>query len=76
MISNASDGKSLEYRKKVKEETPERPPKSENHGDLDQPAQPPVSSFNVEVTVLLKYLSNFWRTLGLPLMSREVELHF
>ena len=76
MISNASDGKSLEYRKKVKEETLERPPKSENPGDLDQPAQPPVSSFHVEVTVPLKYLSNFWRSLGLPLISCEVDLHF
>ena len=76
MINNASDGKSLEYRKKVKGETPERPPKSENPGDLDQPVQPPVSSFNVKVTVPLKYLSNFWRSLGLPLIICEVELHF
>ena len=29
---------------------------------------------NVEVMVLLKYLSNFWRTLEMPLINCEVEL--
>ena len=29
---------------------------------------------NVEIMVLLKYLSNFWRTLEMPLINCEVEL--
>ena len=29
---------------------------------------------NVETTVLLKYLSNFWRTLEMPLINCEVNL--
>ena len=40
-------------------ETPERLPQSGNPGDVDQPAQLPVPSLNVEVTIPLKYLSNF-----------------
>ena len=30
---------------------------------------------NAEVVVLLKYLSNFWRSLDLPLINCEIELH-
>ena len=29
---------------------------------------------NVEIMVLLKYLSNFWRTLKVPLINREFNL--
>ena len=29
---------------------------------------------NVEIAVPLKYLSNFWRTLGMPLINRKVSL--
>ena len=29
---------------------------------------------NVEIIVLLKYLSNFWRTLDIPLINCEVNL--
>ena len=29
---------------------------------------------NVEIMVALKYLSNFWRTLEMPLINCEVEL--
>ena len=29
---------------------------------------------NVEIMVTLKYLSNFWRTLEMPLINCEVEL--
>ena len=32
------------------------------------------STKNVEIMVLLKYLSNFWRTLEMPLINCEVNL--
>ena len=48
--------------------TPER---SGNEGDTNRP---PVQTLSVEVTIPLKYLSNFWRFLDLPLISYEVEL--
>ena len=31
-------------------------------------------TINVEIMVLVKYLSNFWRTLEMPLINCEVEL--
>ena len=31
---------------------------------------------NAEVFVSLKYLSNFWRSLDLPLINRQIELDF
>ena len=65
---NASDGKSFEYKTKIVENTPER---SENEGD---PNRPPVPTLNVEVTIQLKNLSNFWRFLDLPLINCETEL--
>ena len=33
-----------------------------------------ASRLNAEVVVLLKYLSNFWRSLDLPLINCEIEL--
>ena len=56
---DASDGKSFEYKTKKVGNTPERP---ENEGDANRP---PVQTLNVEVTIPLKYLSNFWRSLDL-----------
>ena len=64
---NASDGKSLEYKTKIGN-TPER---SGNDGDANRP---PVPTFIVEITIPLKYLSNFWRSLDLPLINCEIEL--
>ena len=65
---NASDSKSFEHKTKIVENTPER---SENEGD---PNRPPVPTLNVEVTIQLKHLSNFWRFLDLPLINCETEL--
>ena len=48
--------------------TPER---SGNEGDTNRP---PVQTLSVEVTIPLKYLSNFWRFLDLPLINYEIEL--
>ena len=39
-----------------------------------RPAQPAVPNLNVEVTIPLKYLSNFWRFFDLPLINCNVEL--
>ena len=56
-------------------ETPERLPQLQNSRHAEQPAQQSVSFLNVKVPILLlKYLSNFWRSLDLPLMNCEAEL--
>ena len=65
---NASDDKSFEYKTKIVGNTPERPG---NEGDANRP---PVPTLNVEVTIPLKCLGNFWRSLDLPLINCEIEL--
>ena len=44
-----------------------------NESDADQPVRTAVPTLNVELTIPLKYLSNFWRSLDLPLTNCEVE---
>ena len=63
---NASDGKLFKYKTKIVGKTQARPG---NEGDANQPAVP---KSNVEVTVPLKYLSNCWRFLDLPLINSEI----
>ena len=46
--------------------------KTGNPEDADRPAQPPVLTLNVKVTIPLKCLSNFWRSLDLPLINVEI----
>ena len=65
---NASQDKSLEYKTKVTGKTSERPPQPGNEGDAERPL------LNVDVTIPLKNLSNFWRSLDLTLMNCEIEL--
>ena len=65
---NASDGKSFIHIIKIIENTPER---SGNKGDA---YQPPVQTWNVEATIPLKHLNNFWRSLDLLLINSEIEL--
>ena len=65
---NASDGKSFIYKTKIVGNTPERPG---NEGDANRL---PVPTLNVEVTIPLKYLSNFLKSLDLPLINCEIEL--
>ena len=65
---NASDGISFEYNTKIVGNTPERPG---NEGDANWPTVP---TLYVEVTIPLKYLSNFWKSLDLPLVNCEIEL--
>ena len=45
------------YKTKIVGDTPERPG---NEGDANRPSVP---TLNVEVTIPLKYLSNFWKSL-------------
>ena len=71
---NASDDKSFNYKTKIVRKTPQSPERPGNEGDADQPLQPAVPTLNVEVTMPLKYLSNFWRLFYLPLINCEVEL--
>ena len=40
-----------------------------------RPNQPPIPPLNTEVVVPLKYLSNFWRSLDLPLINCETEIN-
>ena len=69
----ASDGKSFEYKTKIVQKPPQRPERPGNEGDTDRPPQTAVPALNVEVTILLKCLGNFWRFLDLPLIKREIE---
>ena len=64
---NASDGKSFKYRAKTVQKSPGKPvrrPQSDPDPNRNQPPQlprPPVPYINVEITISVKYLSNFWR---------------
>ena len=59
---NTSAGKSFEYKTKVAGKTPER---AGNEGDANRPS---VTALIVEFTIPLRYLSNFWGFLNLPLI--------
>ena len=67
-VEDVSDGKSFSYKIKIVGNTPERPG---NKGDANRP---PVPTLNVEVAIPLKYLSNFWRFLDMPLINCEITL--
>ena len=43
------------------------------HGNEEDENRQAVPTLNVEVTIPLKYLSNFWRFLDLPLTNCEIE---
>ena len=65
---NASDGKSFRYKTKIVGNTQERP------GNEEDENRSSVPTLNVEVTIPVKYISNFWRSLDLPLINCEIEL--
>ena len=80
---NTSDGKSFKYKTKIVGKTPQRPerpprtPQPPPNPEGSQPSQPPhptVPSSNVEITIPLKYLTNFWIFLDLPVINCEIEL--
>ena len=66
---NASDGKSFHYKTKIvgkiprKPDRPPQPDPDQDGNQPPQPPQPPMTALNAEVTIPLKYLSNFWRFL-------------
>ena len=70
---NALDNKACKY-KKTRGKTPIGPLHPGNPKDASQLLQPPVSNVNAEVTILLKYLYNFWRSHDLPLIYCELEI--
>ena len=79
-IDDALDGKSFNYRTKIvgkPPQRPDRPSQPDPDQDGNQPTQRPqplVPVLNNEVTIPLKYHSNFWRFLDLPLIDCEIEL--
>ena len=72
---NVSDGKSFKYKTKIVEKILEQTPQHPDGTQPPRPQQPPVPTLNVEVTIALKYLGNFWRFLDLPLINCEIELN-
>ena len=66
---NASVDKSFEYKRKRVGETPEQP------GNETVASLLLVQLLNLEVTILLKHLSKFWRSLNLPLINCDIKLH-
>ena len=71
---NSSNGKLFEYKTKIVGKIPQKPARPVNEGHADRPPKPNVPTLNVEITILLKYLSNFWRFLDLPSINCEIEL--
>ena len=71
--------KSFNYKTKIVETIPERParppqpPQNPDGTQLSQPLQPALPTLNVEVIILLKHHSNFWRFLDLPLINCKIE---
>ena len=80
VYDNASDGKSFKYKTKIVGKTPKRPerqpwlPQNPDGTQTQWPPQPAVPTLNVEVNILLKYRSNFWRFVDLTLINCEAEL--
>ena len=71
---NASDGKSFKYKTKIVGKTPRRAERPGDEGDANRPQQLAVPTLNVEFTIPLKYFSNLWKWLDLPLINCEIEL--
>ena len=74
LINNAEDLDIVISMSNLLEKHPERPVRPENPGDANWPPQPAVSNSNIEVTIVLKYLSNFWRFRNITLINWEMEL--
>ena len=66
---------SLKYKAKITIKTSKRPPQPGNEGDADRPAQPPVPSLNVEMTISVKNLSKSCRSLDLTFLDYGIELY-
>ena len=57
--------KSFGYKRKIR---PPQPPPNQDGSQPPQPPRPPAPDLKVEVTIPLKYLSNFWSSLDLLLI--------
>ena len=79
VYNSSSDGKSFKYNTKIIGKTEAIPAQlaqqdsGQDGNKPPRPAQPPILPLNTEVTIPLKYLSNFWRFFYLPLINCEVE---
>ena len=73
-VDNASKGKSFEFKTKITGKTPAWLSPNPDGSRPSWPPQPSRSTLNIQVTIPLKYLSNFWRSLEMPLINCEVEL--
>ena len=67
-VDDVSDGKSFNYKTKIVENKP-KGPGNEGHAN-----RPPVLTLNAEVTIPLKYFSNFWRSFDFSLINYEIGL--
>ena len=63
-VANTNDFKSFKYKAKLLENTAAQPASNQANGILK----------NATIAVSLKYLSNFWRSLEIPLINCKVEL--
>ena len=62
-FNGANTTDSFTFRTKITDQTAD----NDNNGNI-------AGRVNIEIMVSLKYLSNFWRTLKMPLINCEVEL--
>ena len=58
----------------IRQKQEKKPPHPGNPEYPDQPPQPPVPIFVAEMVVLLKYLSNFQKSLNSYLIDCEIEV--
>ena len=63
-----ADNLRLSIRQKITGKTEATPAQGGNDGDNDQLPRKPVPTLDVEVTIPLKYISNYWIFLDLPLV--------
>ena len=71
--NTASAGKPFNYKIKIVGKAPQRQPRPENEGDANRQPQSLLPPLNVEVIIQLKYRSNFFRFLNLPLINYGIE---
>lgn len=53
---------------------PAQPPRNLDKTQPPQPQKPPILPLNTEVTIPLKYFSNFWRSFDFSLINYEIGL--
>ena len=74
-----SEVKSFKYNTNIIEKTPARPlrpaqvPLNPDGTQPPRPQQPSIPRLNTEVTIPLKYFSNFWKSTNFPLINFEIE---